>query len=292
MLRRNTLILLSSALSLIVSTPVVGDSDRGIWVCPAEAKEKFNQLVISPIVEENAEKFLVRIPRYQISVMKVLFVFAVPYSRVLPRLRRLSSARFGEAQYNENTSASFLGNYLKTIESDYDFKVEARFARQYEAEARAILDPLGIGINDFRQASIVTDEFNENGSSQLTVRVIDGEDVLGFRGTLVVVSRQDHATVFGLTHGGIGFSSQKWGVVTGTEYELIAALARALGARFSVWPTGSYLAIRDTESFIAAKRWLQSQNTASPEPGAPLDIGRCPGAPAGLPADRNGNTVE
>lgn len=282
----------------MLGAPVLAASYKTHWACITELQKSGSDSSGGPwITQRSKEKeFIWYEDEATLSrpgpVGKALFIFPAAYDMTRLRLRTLATAAFGEARLKETSSASFVDNYLETLDNPdgKDFQFEKKFALAQLEKQREKLKPYGIRLDGFRETTYTSDAYNKTWSagwsSQLTLWVIDGADLFEIKSTLVVASRVDRGTIFGLLpHVGIpGFWPVRERVVTNTEYSLMAALARQLGVTFMVQPLVKEIAFEHAESWIAAKRWLQSQNTTSPELGAPMDIGRCPGAPARPPA--------
>jgi len=200
------------------------------WICVGDLKKpRPGTYWGSTIVQRSMEKIFVwyeeatRLDRPG-PVSKALFVFPVAYETAQPRLRRLAAGRFGEVKAVETKAASFLQDYLETLD-DSD-RVLKKFARKKQEKERKNLGLHGIKVDGFRQIKLSSADYNEGwtpgGSSELTLWILDGADVLGVVSTLAIVSRVDYGRIFGrFPHTRIpGFWSVKPKVVTVTEYAL------------------------------------------------------------------------
>lgn len=281
---------------LTVSGPVRSQPYETAWVCLGDMKKaRAGTFWASPVVDRSRERFYAEYRNNKGDddphrITQALFAFSAPYSKVQPLLRRLAAKKFGQDRAKETPKASFLQNYIETLDRSDRWNDDSKsFAEIEQDEQAKKLERHGIRVEGFHQTVFNSKAYNDtwvsDGASRLTFWIIDAMDVLGVSGTLVVAKRVDRATVFGMHgHAGIrGFWRVKFELLTNSEYDVLAAVARELGVPFMAAPTGSPMPIRRPESLVAAKRWLLSQRTRSPEQGAPLQLDRCPDAPARPP---------
>jgi hypothetical protein len=267
-----TLILLGIFLNVSISELAAAKPKKGpSWICAAQYQLRYTAQVASINVQTYREKFLVegRQP-----VRRAMFVFPTFYKVMRQHIRSVVSKRYGIKTIAEKETTTFDEIFLSRAAAGI-VAVRSRgkkdLAKLQAGKKNKKLKDIGLKFEGIAETLITTGDYNtvpsKEGWSTLSIRVLNGQQILGTDSTIVIVSRRDNNKEPGM----LPFTKNliTGNFVTGTEFSLMERLGRLYRVPFTMAALGGTKPLYAyPDAWKDAKAWLKGYWEKSKQAGS------------------------
>lgn len=180
----------------------------------------------------------------------ILLVIKAPLETVAPAIRTRARDRYGEREWHEGSRS----------DGEYWANEYGHFADQERDRRLQSLAAAGVRIDRYREFILHSSEYNvlkvlgwTRGSSRLTVRLLDGQAILGVPATLVRLQRRDEVYAWGWTMHMLipAFFRQSAVFVSEDELTLVPEAARSVGVSFAMYAERNFShSLLDSDSIL------------------------------------------
>ena len=196
------------------------------------------------ILEKTKEEVLMFATGDRASV--AIYNFSVPYDLALSGLYERIATRFGVDKKESSRSFGFIGLF-----DDMSVEITNDAARRLWKESWESsitkMQTAGFGVSGLHQTKIQSKRYNQfpsrDGFSILYMNILDAQDVVGVRGSIVIMYRIDQAKEWWWKNPhdpfSFGYSLRVGRYVTRTEHSVIDEWAKQNGVAYGFSPLGA-----------------------------------------------------
>ena len=230
------------------------------WTCAAHYQLRYKAQVASVNIQDYREKFLVngRQP-----VRRAMFVFPTFYKVMRQHIRSVVGKRYGIKTIAEKKTTTFDEIYLSRAAAGI-VAVRSRgkkdLAKLQAAKNGKHIKEIGLKSDGIAETLITTGDYNtvpsKEGWSTLSIRILNGQQILGLDSTIVILSRRDNNKEPGM----LPFTKDliTGNFVTGTEFSLMERLGRLYRVPFTMTALGGAKPLYAYgDAWKDAKAWLK-----------------------------------
>ncbi len=278
-----TLILLGISTIFSISELAAAKPKKGrVWTCAAQYQLRYKAQVASVNIQDYREKFLVDGRR---PIRRAMFVFPTFYKAMRQHIRSVVSKRYGIKTMAEKEATTFDEIYLSRAAASI-VTVRSRgkkdLAKLQTGKNEKKIKDIGLKSEGIAETLIVTGDYNtvpsKEGWSTLSIRILNGQQILGTDSTIVILSRRDNHKEPGM----LPFTKDliTGNFVTGTEFSLMERLGRLYRVPFTMTALGGAKPLYAyPDAWKEAKAWLKGywEKTKTSAPGERAVSAKHPG---------------
>lgn len=252
------------------------------WICAAQYQHRYKAQVASVNIQTYREKFLVngRQP-----VRRAMFVFPTFYKIMRQHIRSVVGKRYGIKTIAEKETTTFDDIYISRAAASI-VAVRSRgktdLAKLQSGKNNKKIKEIGLKSEGIAETLITTGDYNtvpsKEGWSTLSIRILNGQQILGTDSTIVIVSRRDNNKEPGMLPFTKDLITANY--VTGTEFSLMERLGRLYRVPFMMTALGGDKPLYAyADAWKDAKMWLKGywEKTKSAGPGERAVSAKHPG---------------